>query len=58
MMSKAEEVYRATEATDAVVKTDVDYLNEKVVLTVQTISEETRANLDDALGGALRIVVQ
>lgn len=58
MMARAEEVYHATEATDAAAKTDVDYLNEKVVLTVQSISEETRANLNKALGGALRIVVQ
>ncbi|WP_301859314.1 S-layer homology domain-containing protein [uncultured Megasphaera sp.] len=58
LMAQAEQVYRATEATDAEVKTDVDYLNEKVVLTVASISKETQANLNKALGGALRIVIQ
>lgn len=58
MMAQAEKVYRATEPTDATVKTDVDYLNEKVVLTVSSITKDTQANLNKALGGALRIVIQ
>lgn len=58
MMAQAEKTYRATEPTNAAVKTEVDYLNEKVVLTVSAISKDTQANLNKALGGALRIVIQ
>lgn len=58
MMAQAEKVYRATEPTNATVKTEVDYLNEKVVLTVGSITKDTQANLNKALGGALRIVIQ
>lgn len=58
LMAQAEKIYRATEATNAAVNTDVDYLNEKVVLTVSSISKETQANLNKALGSALRIVIQ
>lgn len=58
MMEQARKVYLATEATGATAQVDVDYLNEKVVLTVASISDETRDNLNKALGGALRIVVQ
>ena len=58
MMAQAEKTYRATEATNAAVKTEVDYLNEKVVLTVSSISKDTQANLNKALGNALRIVIQ
>lgn len=58
LMAQAEKIYRATESTNAAVKTDVDYLNEKVVLTVDSISKETQSNLNKALGSALRIVIQ
>ena len=58
LMAQAEKIYRATESTNAAVNTDVDYLNEKVVLTVSSISKETQANLNKALGSALRIVIQ
>lgn len=58
LMAQAEKIYRATESTNASVQTDVDYLNEKVVLTVGSISKETQANLNKALGSALRIVIQ
>lgn len=58
MMEQARMIYSATEATNAPVRTEVDYLNQKVVLIVRSISDETRANLDDALGKALRIVIQ
>lgn len=58
MMAQAEKVYRASEPTDAAVKTDVDYLNEKVVLTVKEISKDTQTKLSKELGGALRIVIQ
>lgn len=58
MMAQAEKIYRATEPTDTEVKTDVDYLNEKVVLTVGAVSKNTQTNLNKALGSALRIVIQ
>lgn len=58
MMAQAEKTYKATENTNAAVKTEVDYLNEKVVLTVSSISKETQTNLNKALGSALRIVIQ
>lgn len=58
LMKRAESVYKATEPTNSIVKTDVDYVNEKVVLTVPSISKETQANLNKELGKALRIVIQ
>lgn len=58
LMAQAEKIYRATESTNASVNTDVDYLNEKVVLTVSSISKITQSNLNKALGSALRIVIQ
>lgn len=58
LMAQAEKIYRATESTNASVNTDVDYLNEKVVLTVSSISKTTQSNLNKALGSALRIVIQ
>ena len=58
LMAQAEKIYRATESTNSTVNTDVDYLNEKVVLTVSSISKETQSNLNKALGSALRIVIQ
>lgn len=58
LMAQAEKIYKATEATNATVKTEPDYLNEKVVLTVNSISKETQNNLNKALGSALRIVIQ
>lgn len=58
LMAQAEKIYRATESTNATVNTDVDYLNEKVVLTVSSISKTTQSNLNKALGSALRIVIQ
>ncbi|OKY54244.1 hypothetical protein BSR42_03680 [Megasphaera cerevisiae] len=58
LMAQAEKIYKATEPTNTAIKTDVDYLNEKVVLTVPSISKETQANLNKALGSALRIVIQ
>lgn len=58
LMSRAEKIYKATEPTNTVVKTDVDYVNEKVVLTVPSISKETQTNLNKELGKALRIVIQ
>ena len=57
-MAQAEKIYRATESTDAAVTTAPDYLNEKVILTVPSISKETQNNLNKALGSALRIVIQ
>ena len=41
LMAQAEKIYKATEATNATVSTEPDYLNEKVVLTVSSISKET-----------------
>lgn len=58
LMAKAERIYKATEPTGVTCKTDVDYLNEKVVLTVPSISKETQTNLNKELGRVLRIVVQ
>lgn len=58
LMAQAEKIYKATEATNATVSTEPDYLNEKVVLTVSSISKETQNNLNKALGSALRIVIQ
>ncbi|MCH4167110.1 MAG: S-layer homology domain-containing protein [Megasphaera sp.] len=58
LASRAEKIYKATESTNTVVKTDVDYVNEKVVLTVPSISKETQTNLNKELGKALRIVIQ
>ena len=58
IMAQAEKIYRATESTDAAVTTAPDYLNEKVILTVPSISKETQNNLNKALGSALRIVIQ
>lgn len=58
MMEQARQIYLATEATNAPVRTEVDYLNEKIVLIVQSVSDETRKNLNDELGSALRIIVQ
>lgn len=58
LMAQAEKIYRATESINATVNTDVDYLNEKVILTVSSISKTTQSNLNKALGSALRIVIQ
>lgn len=58
IMAQAEKIYKATESTDAAVATAPDYLNEKVILTVPSISKETQNNLNKALGSALRIVIQ
>ena len=58
LMAQAEKIYKATESTDAAVTTAPDYLNEKVILTVPSISKETQNNLNKALGSALRIVIQ
>lgn len=58
LMAQAEKIYRETEPSNASVKTDVDYLNEKVVLMVDSISKDTQTNLTKALGSTLRIVIQ
>ena len=58
LMAQAEKIYKATESTDAAVTTAPDYLNEKVILTVPSISKETQNNLNKALGSALKIVIQ
>ena len=58
IMAQAEKIYKATESTDVAVTTAPDYLNEKVILTVPSISKETQNNLNKALGSALRIVIQ
>lgn len=57
-MALAEKTYRATEPTDATVKTDVDYLNEKVILTCSSITKETQTALNKKLGDVLKIVIQ
>ena len=58
IMARAEKVYRANEPTGSFVKTDVDYLNEKVLLTVNSISKGTQTALNKEIGGVLRIVIQ
>ena len=58
IMTRAEKVYRATEPTNAPVHTDVDYLNERVLLTVNSISKTTQQNLNKELGSVLRIIIQ
>ena len=58
MMSRAETVYRATEPTATVVTVEPDYINEKVVLKVNSISKDTQQALNKELGSALRIIIQ
>lgn len=58
MMTQAEKIYRATEPADAKVSTDVDYLNEKIVLTCSSITPETQQALNKALGNTVKIVIQ
>lgn len=58
LMDKAEQTYRATEPTDATVKTDVDYLNEKIVLTVNSITKDTQKNIQKKCGDIVKIVIQ
>ncbi len=58
IMDKAETTFRATEPTDAAVKSEVDYLNEKVVLTVSSITKETQDNIVKNCGNAVKIVIQ
>lgn len=58
LMAEAEKVYKQSEGADGFVKTDVDYLNEMVVLTVHSVSPETQQHLNEALGNALRIIIQ
>ena len=58
LMETAASTYRATESTNATVKTDVDYLNEKVVLTVNSITKDTQKNILKKCGDAVKIVIQ
>ena len=58
LMEKAESTYRATEPTDATVSTDVDYLNEKVILTCSSITKETQENIIKKCGSDVKIVIQ
>lgn len=58
LMENAEKTYRATEGTDAEVKTDVDYLNEQVLLMVNSISKETQQALNKKYGNSIKIVIQ
>ncbi|MCH4179199.1 MAG: S-layer homology domain-containing protein [Megasphaera sp.] len=58
LASRAEKIYKATEPTNTTIQTDVDYVNEKIVLTVPSISKETQTNLNKEFGKALRIVIQ
>jgi hypothetical protein len=58
LMIGAESTYRASEGTNADVRTDVDYLNEKVLLIVKSINKDTQQALIKKYGDSVKIVIQ